>query len=148
MTRSALDCASRTNGAVDTGESLRSCYPPRRTAAFTLSLSRHRRSVRSNAHGFFMAPRHASLNAICECRVQTICLHRTVVAQYCAVDRQAWMDRFVAQLRRLGAPCKGELLYEVAANRHRTHGHHEPEESATTEFASWPPIVDGAPHGR
>ena len=75
-------------------------------------------------------------------------LHRTDVAQYCGVDEQAWLDRFVAQLRHLGAPCKSALLYQIAADRYRTHGHSEPEESATTEFAGWPPIVGGPSGGR
>lgn len=101
--------------------------------------------------GFFVTPHHGLVEeviAVDEGRVPTICLHGTVAAQYCEVDEQAWMDRFVAQLRHLGAPCKGALLYEIAADRYRTHGHLEPEEAATTEFAGWPPIVDGAPSGR
>ena len=75
-------------------------------------------------------------------------LHHFVSAQYCEVDEQAWLDRFVAQLRHLGAPCTSALLYQIAADRYRTHCHSEPEESATTEFASWPPILDGAPGSR
>jgi hypothetical protein len=51
-------------------------------------------------------------------------------------------------LRHLGAPCKGALLYQIAADRYRTHGQSEPEASATAEFTSWPPIVDGAPGDR
>ena len=67
------------------------------------------------------------------------CACSTVSAK-CAMDRQVWMDRFAAHLRQLGAPCKSELLSQIAADRYRRRGHMEPEESASTEHASWPPI--------